>query len=202
MAGPLLAGGIIQAVGELGISYKYNRIGDATYPTPGGGKTHYLGGFKLNAEYLTSSGSVPNSVLIPLLGGGSVQLTNNNLSGSISFQVTRITNQGYDYAANGDITVTTTQDDGTVVTSVLDNNKDVGVDLVDLAFEQIKIQGKDSSGATIVAGTSFNGVPFGVRFIGCTVVSCEPLRLAGNDVPTYTVVFNYHKWEKTDSTDT
>jgi hypothetical protein len=182
------------------ILYRYNggvRANVNGRVVPGGGNTVALSGFKLNAEFISTAQTVPNSVLIPLLGGGSVQLTNDNKSGSISFAVTRTakTGESDDY-----ISMTGVDDVGnpTEITDAGNVDGTLGWDLVSLALQQINLQGIDSSGATISCSTSFNGVPFTLNLEGCTVVSCEPIRLAGNDVPTYNVVFNYHTWRQID----
>lgn len=185
----IVTGGVIQAVGTMSILYRYNRAG---YPEVGNGDTLALGGFKLNAEFLSTTQTVPNSVIIPLLGGGSVQLTNDNRSGTITFTVTRTAQTA---ESNGVLETTYLDDDGNIQTGPAPDVT-IGVDLVSLALNQIALQGMDSSGCTLSCATSFNGVAFIINFEGCTVVSCEPLRLAGNDVPTYTVVFNYHRWHQ------
>lgn len=186
-------GGVIQAVGSMSILYKYNSPSeDDMYP--GSGKICALGGFKLNAEFISTAQTVPNSVLVPLLGGGSVQLTNDNKSGTITFAVTRIgvidqnNNNSLGVDTSGNLVEIAPSDAGSAGTQ--------GVDLVDLALKQIARQGIESYGATITGSCSFNGVVMSINFEGCTVVSCEPLRLAGNDVPTYNVVFNYHQWRQ------
>lgn len=188
-----ITGGIIQAVGSMSILYRYNRVG-AAYPA--GGLTVALGGFKLNAEFISTQQAVPNSVIIPLLGGGSVQLTNDNKAGTITFAVTRTakTEDSDEYLGATGIGV---DDEGNMVITDADAPEGtLGVDLVSLALAQISVQGTDSAGATISCSTSFNGVDFTINFEGCTVATCEPMRLAGNDVPTYNVAFNYHTWRQ------
>jgi len=58
-----------------------------------------LQGYKLQSSFLDAESIVDNSVLIPILGGGSVQLTNNNLSGTLTFNCTRVS----DAVMDGDI---------------------------------------------------------------------------------------------------
>lgn len=49
----------------------------------------------------------------------------------------------------------------------------------------------DSQGGTLVFSYGFNGSVQKVTFSGVTVRSAPPLFMAGNDVPDYTVKFNY-----------
>ena len=72
----------VQAVGGVVISYQHPIIGDNDPIT--------FQGFKLQSQFLDGESAVDNSVIIPILGGGSIQLTNNNLSGTITFNCTRV----------------------------------------------------------------------------------------------------------------
>lgn len=49
----------------------------------------------------------------------------------------------------------------------------------------------DSQGGVIRATYGFNGGTEGITFLFCTVKSCPPLKLAGNDLPDYPIVFSY-----------
>jgi hypothetical protein len=49
----------------------------------------------------------------------------------------------------------------------------------------------DSSGGTITVSWPQDGKTQSVVFAGCTLESFEPLKIQGNDVPTYSCNFNY-----------
>jgi len=49
----------------------------------------------------------------------------------------------------------------------------------------------DNSGGTLTVSYGFNGKVFKVTFFSVTVRSAPPLLMAGNDVPDYSVRFNY-----------
>ena len=49
----------------------------------------------------------------------------------------------------------------------------------------------DNSGGTMTVSYGFNGAIFKVTFFSVTVRSAPPLLMAGNDVPDYSVKFNY-----------
>lgn len=81
----------VQAVGPATISYQHDLVN--------GGDPVTFQGFKLQSQFLDGESAVDNSVIIPILGGGSIQLTNNNLSGTITFNCTRVSNK----TSDGDI---------------------------------------------------------------------------------------------------
>lgn len=72
----------VQAVGDVTITYQH--------PSINGNNPITLKGFKLQQQFLDAEQAVDNSVIIPILGGGSIQLTNTNLSGTITFNCTRV----------------------------------------------------------------------------------------------------------------
>lgn len=49
----------------------------------------------------------------------------------------------------------------------------------------------DNIGGVLTLSYGFNGKTEKISFLGVTLVSAPPLHLAGNDLPTYTVVFGY-----------
>lgn len=49
----------------------------------------------------------------------------------------------------------------------------------------------DNEGGTLTVSYGFNGKVFKVTFFAVTVRSAPPLLMAGNDVPDYSVKFNY-----------
>lgn len=81
----------VQAVGDVTITYTHDLVN--------GGDPITMQGFKLASQFLNSEQVVDNSVIIPILGGGSLQLTNTNLSGTITFNCTRVSPD----ATEGDI---------------------------------------------------------------------------------------------------
>lgn len=158
---------IVQATGESTISYSYPKALIIGTETIGAGVEVTLTGFKLNDQFVDTSQALQNSVIIPLLNGGSIQLTNSNKAGSITFSVIRI-------SANYD--------------------KDSKICDISAIADAQRATG-DSVGATITVAWEFNGKAYKLQFNKCTVVDAPPLKLAGNDAPSYNVVFNYATWD-------
>ena len=159
---------IVQDTGESIIQWQYPK----DVELPGGfvlsaGVVATLTGFKLDSQTVTTSQAISSSVIIPLLDSGSIQLTNANEAGSISFTVIR--------------------------TGVVEDNSKV--DIAALAWAQ-RASG-DSTGATITVEWRFNGNTYKIQFNHCTVVDCPPLFLSGNDMPDYTVTYNYSDYRFT-----
>lgn len=158
---------IVQNAGAATITYKHPS--QLTGPKDGNiltaGATVALTGFKLNSNYLDTQQAMDNSFIIPLLNGGSIQITNDNTCGSITIVAIR--------------------------TSVMLSSGDI----VAIASAQRKVSGGDSTGATITVKFSFNGTEYSVAFYNCTVAQCKPITLAGNDAPDYQVRFNYSHWD-------
>lgn len=158
---------IVQNAGAATISYEYPKALNG----PGAGNTlaantsTTLTGFKLNSNYLDSQQAIDNSFIIPLLNGGSIQITNDNTCGSI------------------------------MVTAIRTSTLLTSGDIVAIASAQRAVSGGDSIGATITVQFAFNGVTYSIKFYNCTVAQCKPVTLAGNDAPDYQVRFNYSHWE-------
>lgn len=158
---------IVQNAGAATITYTY----PAELVGPGEGNVLEanssvpLVGFKLNGNYVDTQQAMDNSFIIPLLNGGSIQITNDNTCGSMTIQCIR--------------------------TAVNLNSGDI----VALATAQRAVKGGDSIGADITIKFSFNGIAYAVQFFNCTVAQCKPITLAGNDAPDYSVVFNYSHWD-------
>ena len=90
--------------------------------------------------------------------------------------------------ANGDtITITNNNDAGSITFNVVKTGS-TG-DMVKIA-NALKKAG-DSVGGTIRITQEINGVTEGVTFVKCTVKSCPPLNIMGNDAADYQVVWNY-----------
>lgn len=157
---------IVQNAGAATITYQYPKelkVSDTNKLAAASPVT--LTGFKLNSNYMDSQQAMDNSFIIPLLNGGSIQITNDNTCGSITITAIR--------------------------TSVMLTSGDI----VAIASAQRKVAGGDSIGADITVAFSFNGVQYSVKFFNCTVAQCKPLTLAGNDAPDYQVRFNYSHWD-------
>jgi hypothetical protein len=158
---------IVQNAGAATITYSYPNklVGAGTGNELAANTSVALTGFKLNSNYLDTQQAMDNSFIIPLLNGGSIQITNDNTCGSISITAIRTAVQ----LTSGDV--------------------------VAIASAQRKVSGGDSTGATINVKFSFNGTEYTVAFYNCTVAQCKPITLAGNDAPDYQVRFNYSHWD-------
>jgi hypothetical protein len=158
---------IVQNAGAATITYSYpaNLTGSGADNTLTASKPVALTGFKLNSNYLDTQQALDNSFIIPLLNGGSIQITNDNTCGNI------------------------------MVNAIRTSPKLSSGDIVAIASAQRAVAGGDSTGATITVKFSFNGTPYQVVFYNCTVAQCKPITLAGNDAPDYQVRFNYSHWD-------
>ena len=90
--------------------------------------------------------------------------------------------------ANGNtITITNNNGAGTLTFTVIKTNTEN--DMVKIA-NFLKKAG-DSQGGTIRITEEINGATASTTFYACTVKSCPPLNIQGNDAPDYQVVWNY-----------
>lgn len=221
MSQPIIRG--IQAVGAVDIKYEYNssdhKLGlntevmllggsatDATIETAGGIP---VAGFRLDGEFLRAVQQIASSVQVPILGGGAVALTNNNRSGTLNINCTKVsTPANSDDVYEEDVT----DSEGNVLiaagslkpsgkTGSMYSGNGIGpvggrtaYDLVFLAQVQQSQPGGDSVGATITVDFMFCGLHTTIQFQGCTIASVDPLGLAGNDAPNYNVSINYLNW--------
>ena len=158
---------IVQNAGAATITYSYPNelVGPGVDNKLPAGASVALTGFKLNSNYLDTQQAIDNSFIIPLLNGGSIQITNDNTCGSINISAIR---------------TATDLESG---------------DIVAIASAQRKVSGGDSIGADIIVSFSFNNVLYKVQFFNCTVAQCKPITLAGNDAPDYQVRFNFSHWD-------
>ena len=156
---------IVQNAGAATISYEYPKNLKGPSDTLKANTSKTLTGFKLNSNYVDSQQAIDNSFIIPLLNGGSIQITNNNTCGSLA------------------------------ITAIRTSTKLDSGDIVAIASAQRSVSGGDSIGATITISFSFNNTTYSVKFYNCTVAQCKPITLAGNDAPDYQVRFNYSHWE-------
>ena len=200
MSQPIIRG--IQAVGAVDIIYGYNgnngkmtlpstmRLGDGTVTeidTAGGVS---VCGYRLDSEFLRAVQQIASSVQIPILGGGAVALTNNNRSGQLTINCTKVStpspttigenNAGAMYRPTGNAAI------GPDTNNVYD--------LVFLAQVQQAQTGGDSEGATIKVYFDFCGLGTTISFEGCTIATVDPIGLAGNDAVNYNVAINYLNW--------
>lgn len=193
---PIIRG--IQAVGGVDILYRYNSTGyilkvpssfhtgaDVTEIDTTGGIA--IAGFRLDGEFLRAAQQIASSVVIPILGGGGVALTNNNRTGTLTINATRVFTP--DLTANGGGKMLKDTGSGPVSAQA------VVYDLTFIAQLQQGQKGGDSVGATIAVCFDFCGKTTIVQFDGCTIASVDPVGLSGNDAVNYTVVINYLTWD-------
>ena len=190
---PIIRG--IQAVGAVDILYKYNSTGGTlTLPsvmTLGGkaasidtSKGIELAGFRLDGEFLRAVQQIASSVVIPVLGGGGVALTNNNRTGTLTINCAKVstpdTSDGKMYTPEGS------------AIGVVDSR--TVYDMVFIAQAQQAQSGGDSVGSTICVCFDFCGLLTRIQFEGCTIATVDPIGLAGNDAASYQVAINYLNW--------
>lgn len=90
--------------------------------------------------------------------------------------------------ANGNtITITNSNGAGTLTFNVTKTN--TAGDMVKIANYLKKVG--DSQGGIIRITQEINGATDGTTFYACTVKSCPPLNIQGNDAADYQVVWNY-----------
>ena len=215
---PIIRG--IQAVGAVTIKYRYNsadgkmtlptnlmRIGasaDAADNTIDTSKGVEVAGFRLDGEFLRAVQQIASSVQVPILGGGAVALTNNNRSGTLSINATKVSTptpgKGVGEVTDKDGNVLTAASSNTGAVGQMYRNGTIGpnvdkvFDLVFLAQVQQAQKGGDSVGATLQVCFSFCGVNTIISFEGCTIANVDPLGLAGNNSVDYNVQINYLNW--------
>lgn len=180
---PIVRG--IQAVGSVTILYHYNSangdlpvstdlfkgIGDKIETGTGG---IAVAGFRLDSEFLRANPQIASSLVVPILGGGGVALTNNNRSGTLVLNCSKVS---------------------TPTSSGAMQDNEQYYDMVMLAQIQQGQVGGDSVGADISIIFEFCGKETTVTFQSCTVAAIDPLGLAGNDIVNYNVAFNYLNWK-------
>lgn len=218
MAQPIIRG--IQAVGAVDITYEYNsadhklslpntiQIDGSSAPvieTEGGIP---VAGYRLDSEFLRAVQQIASSVQIPILGGGAVALTNNNRSGQLSINCTKVSTpaaaETYDKEVRDEVTGKIIHNAGDLVAGsagAMVKGNGIGpisdgavYDLVFLAQIQQAQPGGDSVGATLTVDFMFCGLHTTIQFQGCTIANVDPLGLAGNDAANYNVQINYLNW--------
>lgn len=216
---PIIRG--IQAVGAVDITYEYNSADhvlhlpntiqiagknqDVAIATDGGIP---VAGYRLDSEFLRAVQQIASSVQIPILGGGAVALTNNNRSGSLSINCTKVSTPSdgavYSEEVKDETTGQVIHHKGDLIgqaTGAMVKGNGIGpisdsavYDLVFLAQIQQAQPGGDSVGATLTVDFMFCGLHTTIQFQGCTIANVDPLGLAGNDAVNYNVQINYLNW--------
>lgn len=174
-------GHIVQNVGEMSIQFAHPLINFGTAL----GEAVHLGGFRLNGEILAIDQIVENSTLVPILGGGSVQLTNANRSCRMTANTIRTTLLN----ANGS------------VPQIIESGDNISYDFVTVADAIREIDGGDGVGGTFKIMATFSGVIYELYLLKCTLVSSQIFKISGNDVPTYQTIFNIGKTAIKSNTD-
>ena len=192
---PIIRG--VQAVGGVDILYRYNstynklkvpssfHAGNVTEIDTTGGIA--IAGFRLDGEFLRAAQQIASSVVIPILGGGGVALVNNNRTGTLNINATRVSTPDLSSEGGGKMLK------GTGFGPV--SAKAKAYDLTFIAQLQQGQDGGDSVGATIAVCFDFCGKTTIVQFDGCTIASIDPVGLSGNDAVNYNVVINYLTWD-------
>lgn len=193
---PIIRG--IQAVGGVDIIYRYNSSDNKlkipssfhagedlkAIDTAGGVQ---IAGFRLDGEFLRAAQQIASSVVIPILGGGGVALTNNNRTGTLNINATRVSTPDTSSTGGGKMLKGTGFGPVSADTKVYD--------LTFIAQVQQGQDGGDSVGATIAICFDFCGKTTIVQFDGCTIASVDPVGLSGNDAVNYNVAINYLTWD-------
>ena len=146
-----------------------------------------IAGFRLDGEFLRAAQQIASSVVIPILGGGGVALTNNNRTGTLNINATRVSTPDLTSEGGGKMLK------GTGFGPVAADSK--VYDLTFIAQLQQGQDGGDSVGATIAVCFDFCGKTTIVQFDGCTIASVDPVGLSGNDAVNYNVAINYLTWD-------
>lgn len=193
---PIIRG--IQAVGGVDILYRYNsKDNKLKLPTPFHAGTEVgeidtsqgisIAGFRLDGEFLRAVQQIASSVVIPILGGGGVALTNNNRTGTLNINATRVSTPDLSKDGGGQMLRGTGFGPAAADTKVYD--------LTFIAQVQQGQDGGDSVGATIAVCFDFCGKTTIIQFDGCTIASVDPVGLSGNDAVNYNVSINYLNWD-------
>lgn len=139
-----------------------------------------------------SVGDFSAAFIHPLINGGaSTSLTGFKMEGDIINTAQLIENSKVVPLLNGDsITITNNNKSGKITFSCCKLTNDaLKGDITAIAQELLKFG--DNTGATIRISFGMNGATYAMTFIACTLCTAPPLKLAGNDVPDYSIEFNY-----------
>lgn len=206
---PIIRG--IEAVGSVSLKYCYNGNGGKlklpkdvialngdTTKVIDTSKGVEVAGFRLDSNFLRANPQIASSFQIPILGGGAIALTNNNRSGTLNVNCTRVsTPVAGPKTISNDTGVSNSQYIGAMARvgkSNIGPNTDEVYDLVFLAQIQQAQPGGDSVGATLKLVFQFCDLYMVLTFEGCTIASVDPVGLSGNDAVDYGVAINYLNW--------
>ena len=203
---PIIQG--IEAVGSVSITYQYNASaltipqvmnlmkedGTTAETSIDMGSAVECTGFRLDSTFLDANPQIASSFMIPMLGGGAVALTNNNRSGTLTINTTRVSLP----TTGGKVPVVggTQGTNGKYATGIVTWGGG-SQDCYDLTFLLQCQQGQtggDSVGSTITVTFEMGGRSAIFQFLGCTVASIKPLALSGNDAVDYAASINYLNW--------
>jgi hypothetical protein len=131
----------------------------AINPIVDGGMAYSFDKFKLDDTIVETTQLIDNSVMIVLVDGSTITLTNTVTAGTLKFAAVRHSN---DYR-RGDL----------------------------VAYANHLLQLGAIVGSTIVIAFPFNGEMLRFTLANCNVKTLKQLTLAGNDVNTHEIEFNY-----------
>ena len=138
---------------------------------------------------IVAAGQFSATLIHPLWNGGTPTTINGfRLEGQMVQAQQAMDSSKIIPLANGDtITITNNNGAGTLTFNLVKTGS--AGDMVKIA-NYLKKAG-DSVGGTIRITQEINGKTEGVTFTACTVKTCPPLNIQGNDAADYQVVWNY-----------
>lgn len=139
-----------------------------------------------------SVGDFQASYIHPMVQGGvPLQLTGFKMEGEIINTAQLMDNSKVVPLLNGDsITITNSNRSGTITFSACKLTGDIAKGDVTAIGSYLQSVG-DSVGGTLRISFGLNGATFSITFLAVTIKTCPPLKLSGNDVPDYSVEWNY-----------
>lgn len=142
---------------------------------------------------IISAGQFTATLTHPLINGGApTTIAGYKLEGSMVQAQQAMDSSKVIALANGNtITITNNNGAGSLTFTVVRTNTEG--DMVKIA-QKLQKAG-DSRGGTIRITQEVNGMVEGTTFYACTVKSCPPLNIQGNDAPDYQVVWNYGEYD-------
>ena len=139
------------------------------HPGLNAGAATLIAGIKLEGEFISTEQLVDNSKRVPMIDGSTVAMVNGVTAGIMTMNMNRIS----------------------------PNTSAAATDLI-MAATQIQKSGMNTVGAQITVTYQISGSMTGStpsketwQFIGCVLQRVPPLKLSGNDVPTYTIIWSY-----------
>lgn len=143
----------------------------------------------MGKHIIIAAGQFTATITHPLINGGApTTIDGFKLEGQMVQAQQAMDSSKVIALANGNtITITNNNGAGTLTFNVVKTSTDG--DMVKIARSLQKAG--DSVGGTIRITQDINGVTEGTTFYACTVKSCPPITVQGNDAPDYQVVWNY-----------